>query len=121
MPGERKRFILEHPITGGTGLTIPGDSDERTDSVYRFSMTLPAERALSITVREESPREERITLVQLHPEIFAAYASTQEIPDKVRTALLRAIELKKTPKMPERLRRKLKNGGTWRLRTARAP
>jgi hypothetical protein len=93
--GERKRLILEHPITGGTELTIPGDFDERTDSVYRFSMTLPAERDLNITVREESPREERITLVQLHPETFAAYASTQEIPDKVRTALLRAIELKK--------------------------
>ncbi|MDR2740080.1 MAG: DUF4139 domain-containing protein, partial [Treponema sp.] len=93
--GERKRLILEHPITGGTELTMPADFDERTDSVYRFSMTLPAERDLTITVREESPRKERITLAQLHPETFAAYASTQEIPAEVRTALLRAIELKK--------------------------
>jgi hypothetical protein len=93
--GERKRLILEHPITGGTELTMPADFDERTDSVYRFSMTLPAERELTITVREESPREERIILAQLRPETFAAYASTQEIPANVRTALLRAIELKK--------------------------
>ncbi|MDR1596879.1 MAG: DUF4139 domain-containing protein [Treponema sp.] len=93
--GERKRLILEHPITGGTELTMPADFDERTDSVYRFSMTLPAERELTITVREESPREERIILAQLRPETFAAYASTREIPANIRAALLRAIELKK--------------------------
>jgi hypothetical protein len=93
--GERKRLILEHPITGGTELTMPAAFDERTDSVYRFSMTLPAERELTITVREESPREERIALAQLRPETFAAYASTREMPANVRAALLRAIELKK--------------------------
>ncbi|MFP3041661.1 DUF4139 domain-containing protein [Treponema primitia] len=93
--GERKRLILEHPITPGTELAMPADFDERTDSVYRFSVTLPAERELTITVREESPREERIILTQLRPEVFAAYASNQEIPANVRAALQRAIELKR--------------------------
>ncbi|WP_010261382.1 DUF4139 domain-containing protein [Treponema primitia] len=93
--GERKRLILEHPITPGTDLAMPADFDERTDSVYRFSVTLPAERELTITVREESPREERIILAQLQAEMFAAYASNQEIPANVRTALQRAIELKR--------------------------
>jgi hypothetical protein len=92
--GERKRLILEHPITGGTTLALPEKFEERTDSVYRFSMDLPPDKELAFTVREESPREERIVLAQLHPEAFAAYASTQEIPAPVRAALARAIELK---------------------------
>jgi hypothetical protein len=104
--GEQKRLILEHPITAGTELAAPVADDkmsddilsfdERTDSVYRFSMTLPAEGALTITVREESPRTERITLAQSRPETFAAYASNQELPAAVRAALLRAVDLKKT-------------------------
>jgi hypothetical protein len=98
--GEQKRLILEHPITVGTELAVPATDDkmsfdERTDSVYRFSMTLPAEGALTVTVREESPRTERITLSQSRPETFAAYASNQELPANVRTALLRAVDLKK--------------------------
>jgi hypothetical protein len=108
--GEEKRLILEHPITPGTELAAPAADgkmsddkmsfDERTDSVYRFSMTLPAAGAaaipLTVTVREESPRTERIALAQSRPETFAAYATNQEIPANVRTALLRAVELKKS-------------------------
>jgi hypothetical protein len=94
--GEQKRLILEHPITAGTELAAPAVFDERTDSVYRFSITLPAEGSLTVTVREESPRTERIALAQSRPETFAAYASNQELPATVRAALLRAVDLKKT-------------------------
>ena len=92
--GEQKRLILEHPVTGGTTLALPEQFDERTDSVYRFTLDLPPDRELAFTVREERPREERIALSQIHPETFAAYASTQEIPAPVRAALSRAITLK---------------------------
>ena len=92
--GERKRLILEHPVTGGTTLALPEQFDERTDSVYRFNLSLPPDRELAFTVREERPREERIALLQINPETFAAYASTQEIPAPVRAALSQAIELK---------------------------
>jgi hypothetical protein len=92
--GEGKRLILEHPVTGGTTLALPESFEERTDSVYRFSLNLPPDRELSFAVREESPREERIVLSQLRPETFAAYVSTQEIPAPARAALTQAIELK---------------------------
>jgi hypothetical protein len=92
--GEEKRLILEHPITGGTTLALPEQFDERTDSVYRFRIYLPPDKELALTVREERPREEKIILSQLHPETFASYASTREIPAPVRAALSRAIELK---------------------------
>ncbi|MDR1247873.1 MAG: DUF4139 domain-containing protein [Treponema sp.] len=92
--GERKRLILEHPVTGGAELALPESFEERTDSVYRFVRYLEPEKTLALTVREESPRTERIVLSQFRPEAFAAYASAQEIPAPVRAALTRAIELK---------------------------
>jgi hypothetical protein len=94
--GERKRLILEHPITPGTSLVLPAEFDERTDSLYRFSMTLPVEQAFMVTVREENTLAERIGLFQLRAESFTAYASNQEIPGPIREALQRAIELKKS-------------------------
>jgi hypothetical protein len=93
--GERKKLILEHPLTPGTDLVMPASYDERTDSLYRFSMNLPAERELTITVREERPQDERIILTQIRAETFAGYASNQELPPAVREALQRAITLKK--------------------------
>jgi hypothetical protein len=92
--GETKRLILEHPITPGASLAAPPVFDERTDSLYRFVRSLPAGREFSLTVREERPISEGISLSQLRPETFIAYASNQEIPPQVRAALQRALELK---------------------------
>ncbi|MDR3145735.1 MAG: DUF4139 domain-containing protein, partial [Treponema sp.] len=92
--GEAKRLILEHPISPGAALTEPASFAERTDRVYRFVQTLPADRELTLRVREERPVEERIVLSRLGPEAFAAYASNEEIPPPVRNALQRAAELK---------------------------
>jgi predicted nucleic acid-binding Zn-ribbon protein len=47
-------------------------------------------------VKEETPISERITLAQLRPETFLSYSTNQEIPENVRSALARAIELKRT-------------------------
>jgi hypothetical protein len=92
--GEAKRLILEHPVSSGAVLTEPATFTERTDRVYRFARTLPADRELTLRVREESPTEERIVLSRLGPEAFAAYASNEEIPPPVRKALGQAAELK---------------------------
>jgi hypothetical protein len=93
--GEGKRLILEHPITPGASLAAPAVFEERTDSLYRFVCTLPTDREFTLTVREERPIAEGITLSQLRLETFVAYASNQEIPAPVRAALQRALELKR--------------------------
>ncbi|MDR0878434.1 MAG: hypothetical protein LBN21_10300, partial [Treponema sp.] len=91
---ESKKLIIEHPITAGTTLAEPAKFDERTGTVYRFTKDLPKTGELAFTVREEMPLSERITLAQLRPETFLSYASNQEIPARVRTALQKAVELK---------------------------
>jgi outer membrane murein-binding lipoprotein Lpp len=93
--GEAKRIIIEHPVTRGTGLAEPKEFEDRTNSVYRFIRPLPANQGLTLTVKEEAPLQERITLAQLRPESFVSYASNQEIPANVRAALRRGMELKR--------------------------
>jgi hypothetical protein len=93
--GQAKNLIIEHPVTSGSELVEPKSADDRTGSLYRFNRNLSANETLTFNVREEIPLFERVTLAQLRPETFLSYASNQEIPDNVRAALTRAIELKR--------------------------
>ena len=93
--GEVKKIIIEHPVTSGAELVEPVNADERTAALYRFTRNLPARETFKFNVKEETPVSERITLAQLRPESFLSYATNQEIPANVRTALNRAIELKR--------------------------
>ena len=89
-----KQLVVEHPRTSGAELVSP-EADEHIPSGYRFTMTLSPERELVVTVCESQPLSERITLLSLRPDTFLSYASNQEIPQSVRAALERAIELKR--------------------------
>jgi hypothetical protein len=92
---DQKKLIIEHQITYGTTLAAPASFDERTDAVYRFARSLPANNTLTFTVKEENPISERIVLAQLRLDSFVSYASNQEIPANVRAALQKAVDLKK--------------------------
>ncbi|MDR3192938.1 MAG: DUF4139 domain-containing protein [Treponema sp.] len=92
---ESKKLIIEHPITSGATLAEPKNFDERTPNLYRFVSSLPGNGEIKFTVREETPLSERISLVQLRPESFLSYASSQEISANVRALLTRAIELRR--------------------------
>jgi hypothetical protein len=92
---EKKRIIIEHPVSQGTTLTEPADYDERTPDLYRFTRTLDALGEMSFTVKEDKPLSERIVLSQIRGEAFLSYASSQEIPGSVRAALNRAAELRR--------------------------
>jgi hypothetical protein len=93
--GETKKLIIEHPVTSGAALAEPENFDERTPNLYRFASSLPGNREIKFTVREEMPLSERVSLAQLRPESFLSYASNQEIPLNVRNALAGAIELRR--------------------------
>jgi hypothetical protein len=87
-----KPLIIEHPRIAGTILVSP-EADEQTQTAYRFSVTLPPERELTVLVLEARPIIERITLFNLVPDTFLSYASSQEIPPRVREALQHAAGL----------------------------
>jgi hypothetical protein len=92
---DAKKIVVEHPIAQGAELFEPKTSDEKTESVYRFSLALPAAGEAKLVVKERSPRQESLVLGTLRNEDFLAYSSSQEIPQGVRDALKKAIDLKK--------------------------
>jgi hypothetical protein len=91
---ENKLLIIEHPITNEANLVSPADYSEKTPAAYRFRRIIPAKGESVFTVREETPRYERVTLAQLTIETLLSYASSREIGGEVRSVFARTAELK---------------------------
>jgi hypothetical protein len=89
-----KDLIVEHTKTSQSELVSP-NAAEQTDSAYRFQLTLPANRETTLAVSERRPVSERITLLGLRTDAFLSYSTNQEIPARIRTALTRAVELRR--------------------------
>jgi hypothetical protein len=88
-----KQMLVEHSKTANTTLISPQAAEE-TLTAYRFNVTLPANRETSLTVNEQRPVTERITLLSQRPDTILSYSTNQEIPQRVRQALTRAAELR---------------------------
>ncbi|MCL2601299.1 MAG: DUF4139 domain-containing protein [Treponema sp.] len=93
--GEERRIVIEHPVTPGADLSEPATASDRSAALYRFNRTLGAQAMLRLTVREETPLSESITLARMNPEAFLHFASNSEIPENVRAVLNRAVELRR--------------------------
>jgi hypothetical protein len=91
---QSKSMVIEHPKTSGTELKSP-EADDETPAAYRFTVTLQPQHDLIVTVHESRPISEQISLLSLRPETLVSYVSNQEIPAGVRTALERAVQLKR--------------------------
>jgi hypothetical protein len=91
---EQKRLIVEHPITRNATVAAPASFAEKTDTVYRFSLILPAGVTTTLTVKEESPLSETIALAGISFDTMLRYTTNQEIPANIKAALQRAVDLK---------------------------
>jgi hypothetical protein len=89
-----KNMIVEKTKTANTTLVSPA-AYEQTTNAYRFNVTLAAKDQTVLTVSEQRPLSERVTLVSLRPETIVSYSTNQEIPQRVRDALARAIDLRR--------------------------
>ena len=89
-----KSLVVEHQKTAQTDLVSP-QANEQTASAYRFNVTLPANRETVLTVNEQRPISERIALLSIRQDTFLSYTTNQEIPPRVREALMRAVELRR--------------------------
>jgi len=91
--GEAKQLIIEHQKLPQTELISP-KADEMSGELYRFNVNLAANKETALTVSEQRPLSERITLLPLNINSLISYSSNQEIPANVRAALQRAVELR---------------------------
>ncbi|MFZ4616637.1 MAG: hypothetical protein ACOYM2_10650 [Rectinemataceae bacterium] len=88
-----RRLLVEHPLSRGAELVLPLKFGEKTASVYRFALDLPAGGSQKLEVRERSPIAERVVLSGLSGEGFLTYSSSQELKEPLRAALAKAAAL----------------------------
>jgi len=99
-----RRIVIEHPVQEGAELVRPAKFDERTASLYRFSLNLAGGGETAFSVDEQTPVSETVALSDFSDETFLYYSSSKEIPEKVRSALERAAGLKRATEACERAR-----------------
>jgi hypothetical protein len=98
-----RQLLVEHRITSGAELVEPAAFEEKTDSLYRFMLALPAGGQSRLTVKERLPAQERIVLASLGTDPLLSWSSSTELPARFREALRTAIELRRKAEDARRL------------------
>ncbi|MDR2638524.1 MAG: DUF4139 domain-containing protein, partial [Helicobacteraceae bacterium] len=88
-----KTLILEHPIVRGAKLIEPNKPAEKTDSLYRFELSLAANKETAFTVKEEQTLSNSTTIAGQPFSALAVYINNDDYPAKIRNALKKAEPL----------------------------
>jgi hypothetical protein len=97
-----RTLILEHPVIAGWELVDSPTPEETTEHVHRFRVKVPAGKQERVKVAQQFIQAQTIALLPLDIGSIAAYHSTQQIPQPVRDALARAMDLKRALVQTER-------------------
>ncbi|MDR1614917.1 MAG: DUF4139 domain-containing protein [Campylobacteraceae bacterium] len=89
-------IILEHPFTADANLITPAKYAEKTSSAYRFEFTLPPNRELKYSVKEERPIQNTILIAQMDYTVIAAFSTNKDFPSSVKNVLKEAAKLMNT-------------------------
>jgi hypothetical protein len=93
--GEKdKTLVVEHALRPGWKLVQPEKPEETTQTHHRFKTAVPAGQVTKLAVQEELTQGEAIALLPIDIGALAMYARTGEIPQEVRDALAKAVQLK---------------------------
>ena len=98
-----KVLVIEHPIRYGWKLADTQKPVETTTSLYRFQGTVPAKKATTLSVKEETVRSEVISILSTDATTFLTYSQSSDLPANVRAALIKAAALKQALVETERL------------------
>lgn len=95
-PDEARTVILEHPRIAGYELAASDEYQvvDMTAARYRLRREVPAGATVKIEVVLERPRAESVSLTDLPDEKLGVYATSTELPMRVREALQRIIDLR---------------------------
>ena len=87
--------VVEHPVMDGASLVAPTSYAERTDLMYRFPLSVPSNGEAALDVREEKPVRTTIALLNTDLSTLVFYSTASDIPAAVRSALEKAVALRK--------------------------
>ena len=81
-------LVVEHPYDAQFTLAAPAKADERTASLYRFRLTVPAGKSESLTVATERPLSQTVALLEGDMNFILFYTERKEgTPAKLKAAL----------------------------------
>ena len=89
--GEAKTVLVEHPFDAQSVLVKPATAAERTATVYRFAVPVPAGKTAALQVIIEKPVESTVALLDGDVNQIAVYADQSDIPAATRSALARVV------------------------------
>ena len=88
---QAKTVLVEHPFDAHAALVKPAAAAERTATVYRFAVPVPAGKTAALQVVTETPIESTVGLFDGDLDQLAVYADQADIPAATRTALARIV------------------------------
>ncbi len=89
-----RTVIIEHPFRAGWKLVESPQPMETTETLYRFKDAVASGKTARLAVKEERVQGETLALLPADLGQLEFYSRTGEIPAAVRTALIKAMDLK---------------------------
>lgn len=89
-----RTVIIEHPFRAGWKLVESPQPMETTETLYRFKDAVASGKTARLVVKEESVQGETLALLPADLGQLEFYSRTGEIPAAVRSALVKAMDLK---------------------------
>ncbi|HEX4683117.1 MAG TPA: hypothetical protein VH277_10425, partial [Gemmatimonadaceae bacterium] len=89
-----KTLVIEHPARAGWKLVDTQKPFETTPTTYRFKGVAAANKVTTLRVKEEFVQDDRIGLVGIDVSQLQLYVRNGEVPQRVRDALARALDLR---------------------------
>ncbi|MDP3179584.1 MAG: hypothetical protein Q8M76_16860, partial [Spirochaetaceae bacterium] len=90
-----KTVVIEHPFNAASELWEPKNYDEKTSSVYRFSLTLAPGAEAAFPVKERRIARDSLSLTNMSLDTFVSYSTSGEIRQEIKDAFKKAIELRR--------------------------
>jgi flagellin-like hook-associated protein FlgL len=99
-----KTVVIEHPKAGGKEWKLVESPKpvEETDAIYRFEQKLEPKQAAELVVKQQTVQLSRTVLANFNDETLLYYTREGAVPEKVREALRKAIELRQAVGATER-------------------
>jgi len=89
-----KLLLIEHPRQTDWQLIMPAKAAETTDSLYRFELPVPAGKAASLEVQTQHVYWQEMEIMPSDMTTLVSYSQNAAIPQPVKDALAKAIQLK---------------------------
>ena len=89
-----KTLLIESPRHPGWNLVEPKQVQETTDTLYRFQAKLDPHKPAKLTVTEDRTELQQLAILPMETDAVLVYARAGQIPQKVKEALNKAMQLK---------------------------